>query len=173
MYPKLGPGQLWEYVAETVQKKGGCVRPAGMWRRFTPMATRSNRWRPCTPKRANGAPLRRIISFPPCPSRNSCTLSTRRFQQRPAGQRRVDVPRLHHRRPAPEKGCRSVTIPLPERSCLPTTGSIFRNPTCWSDGCRSSTTGALIWWPIPAWSGWAWSISATTRTTSGRSPTRT
>ncbi len=25
MYPKLGPGQLWEYVAETVQKKGGCV----------------------------------------------------------------------------------------------------------------------------------------------------
>jgi protoporphyrinogen oxidase len=25
MYPKLGPGQLWEYVAETVQKRGGCV----------------------------------------------------------------------------------------------------------------------------------------------------
>ena len=25
MYPKLGPGQLWEYVAETVKKKGGCV----------------------------------------------------------------------------------------------------------------------------------------------------
>ena len=25
MYPKLGPGQLWEYVAQTVQKKGGCV----------------------------------------------------------------------------------------------------------------------------------------------------
>jgi protoporphyrinogen oxidase len=25
MYPKLGPGQLWEYVAETVQSKGGCV----------------------------------------------------------------------------------------------------------------------------------------------------
>ncbi len=25
MYPKLGPGQLWEYVAEDVQRKGGCV----------------------------------------------------------------------------------------------------------------------------------------------------
>jgi protoporphyrinogen oxidase len=25
MYPKLGPGQLWEYVAETVRKKGGCI----------------------------------------------------------------------------------------------------------------------------------------------------
>jgi protoporphyrinogen oxidase len=25
MYPKLGPGQLWEYVAENVNKKGGCV----------------------------------------------------------------------------------------------------------------------------------------------------
>jgi len=26
MYPKLGPGQLWEYVAEDVQAKGGVVR---------------------------------------------------------------------------------------------------------------------------------------------------
>src|SRR5579871_3055094 len=25
MYPKLGPGQLWEYVADTVKKGGGCV----------------------------------------------------------------------------------------------------------------------------------------------------
>jgi protoporphyrinogen oxidase len=25
MYPKLGPGQLWEYVAETVKQKGGSV----------------------------------------------------------------------------------------------------------------------------------------------------
>jgi protoporphyrinogen oxidase len=26
MYPKLGPGQLWEYVAEDVKRMGGCVR---------------------------------------------------------------------------------------------------------------------------------------------------
>ena len=26
LYPKLGPGQLWEYVAETVQKDGGTVK---------------------------------------------------------------------------------------------------------------------------------------------------
>ena len=26
MYPKLGPGQLWEYVAEDVQRKGGVVK---------------------------------------------------------------------------------------------------------------------------------------------------
>jgi protoporphyrinogen oxidase len=25
MYPKLGPGQLWEYVAETITQKGGCI----------------------------------------------------------------------------------------------------------------------------------------------------
>jgi len=27
MYPKLGPGQLWEYVAEDVKNRGGVVRP--------------------------------------------------------------------------------------------------------------------------------------------------
>ncbi len=26
MYPKLGPGQLWEYVAEDVQRQGGTVK---------------------------------------------------------------------------------------------------------------------------------------------------
>src|SRR5579871_6505044 len=25
MYPKFGPGQLWEYVAESVRKEGGCI----------------------------------------------------------------------------------------------------------------------------------------------------
>jgi protoporphyrinogen oxidase len=30
LYPKLGPGQLWEHVAELVQQKGGEVRPG--WR---------------------------------------------------------------------------------------------------------------------------------------------
>jgi protoporphyrinogen oxidase len=29
MYPKLGPGQLWEYVAEDVKAKGALVRRAG------------------------------------------------------------------------------------------------------------------------------------------------
>jgi protoporphyrinogen oxidase len=30
LYPKYGPGQLWEYVAELVTEKGGCVQPG--WR---------------------------------------------------------------------------------------------------------------------------------------------
>ena len=69
--PKLGPGQLWEYVAEDVKSKGGVVRTNC---NVVRLLTEGNRVvaggnRRCSFRYAR-KPLPRIISFRRCRSRN-------------------------------------------------------------------------------------------------------
>ena len=103
MYPKLGPGQLWEYVAEDVQRKGGCVETG--WRVEKLLHRRvshhGRRSRACGNRRA--AHLRgRLLLFHHADQGTDARARCAGSRQRPRGQRRTHLPRLHHGRLAAE-----------------------------------------------------------------------
>ena len=70
MYPKFGPGQLWEHVADLIQQKGGEIHMSGRSTSSTSPRQRrphvaSHRSHQSTP--ASAAPSPATISSPPCP----------------------------------------------------------------------------------------------------------
>ncbi len=148
MYPKLGPGQLWEYVAEDVKGKGGEVRTnCNVVRLLTEKATAwwRRKWRMPPPVHAKTIAAGLFLLHH---ANQGADARPRRAgaRQRSRSKRRPDLSRLHHRRPAADETEDQRRYATAASSCWPTTGSIFRNRTWWWGACRSSITGAPIWW---------------------------
>ena len=167
MYPKFGPGQLWEHVADLIRQRGGEIYMG--WRvdqlNFAEARTARRLHRGPIVRRRAAYLCRRLLLLHHARAGTDRALRTPVPANVKEVQRRPALPRLYHRRSARRKAEGEGTG---RRRCLKTTGSTFRSRMCCWDGCRSSITGAPIWLAIPARSGSASSISATTPTTCGR-----
>ena len=81
MYPKLGPGQLWEYVAEDVQAQGRLrQRPAGAWRSCTRTVFASRPRRPCNAETGERRTIEADYFFSTMPIKELMRASMRPFR---------------------------------------------------------------------------------------------
>jgi protoporphyrinogen oxidase len=171
LYPKFGPGQMWDEVARHIREMGGEIHTGCRadrvvtdgWSVKAVEATHSGSGRRETFEGTyffSTAPVQEIVrSLDVAPPQNVLEVSDglvyRDFLTVGLLVRSLRISTKAHRR---------------ARSRSATTGSTSRNPTSFSAGSRSSTTGARPWWPTRSSSGWASSISATSPTKFGGSP---
>ena len=172
LYPKYGPGQMWETVARKITARGGRII-------HHQQREQDPRGRPADRGRGGG-----------------------RFPHRPGHRLSRRLVLLDHARqgPCPRLGAeapaevRQVSEGLVYRDFI-TVGLLLKGLKVRDDkqgqqldprqldlhpgtgraawaACRSSTTGAPTWWPTAPRSGSAWSTSATRATTCGRCRTR-
>ena len=162
LYPKRGPGQLWEEVTRRDRRARRPGDPATTRdSAATPMATGSSR-RAFATARARSQRVEGDYFFSTIPIRE---LIAGLDAEVPTEVRDV-AGGLEYR------DFITVGVLLRARGDLaracPTTGSTCRSRTSRSAGCRSSTTGAPTWSPIRARSGSGWSTSPTRATRCGR-----
>ena len=101
MYPKLGPGQLWEYVAEDVKSKGGVVRTnCNVVRLLDGRQPRSSGGSGGCSFRHARDPCCGLFLLHNAHQGTDARARCGRARQRSGGERRPDLSRLHNRRPA-------------------------------------------------------------------------
>ena len=108
LYPKLGPGQMWEAVADEVLRSGGQIITG--CRRAAAATSTADRVDARRDQRRGHRRTRRCISgdyfFSTMPVKDLIALARRRrARQRPGSRRRAALSRLHHRRPAGRSSC--------------------------------------------------------------------
>ena len=177
LYPRLGPGQMWETVAAKIDAAGVPVR----------MSTRVTRLR-LTDHRISDVEVEDTTSGKRAWQPACDVISTMPIRDLVAGLE-GDVPARVREIAAALEYRDFMTVGLLYRklarndkpgeardgsdASVPTTGSTCRSPTCGSAACRSSTTGARISSTIRRRRGWASNTSAPKATTSGRPATWT
>ncbi len=144
LYPRLGPGQMWETVAARVADAGVPIamstRVVGLklvGKRITEVETEDVATRRA---RVAAGGAGGLDDADPRARRGA---ARRRAGAREGGRRRARIPRLHDGRPAVSQARahgRSVATTIARR-CR-TTGSTCRSPASRSAASRSSTTGA-------------------------------
>jgi protoporphyrinogen oxidase len=164
LYPKYGPGQMWEEVTGLVRKLGGEVLM---------------HWSVEEVERGDN----RIIAVL---ARNTQTGEIRRFEgdyffstmpvkeliadmnpPAPAEVREISDGLMYRDFITVGVLCQTSSCADPRANWFKITGSISRSPTSWSVVCRSSTTGARSWSLILGKSGLDLNTSATTPTRCG------
>jgi len=161
MYPKYGPGLMWETTADRLRERGVQIV---MHSPVTRLEMEGGRLRAACARRADGSEQRYegdvFISTMPV---RDLVLS-----QQPAPWSTATS--------SPSACFTASSRPRPPaaaaRASCRTTGSTSRKRACASAGCRSSTTGARTWCPTRIPSGSAWSSSATRAMTCGARRTR-
>jgi protoporphyrinogen oxidase len=171
LYPKYGPGQLWEYVAEDVKAKGAEVR------------TNCN----VIGLRTNGSKVIAAEVEDAATGRRETIEADYFFSTMPIQEliRALDVEVPANVREVSDglmyRDFITVGLLLDKlkvdkqrlaRTCSPTTGFTSRSPRFWWDGCRSLTIGVRTWWRIRKKSGSGSNISVTRPIPSGAFPTR-
>jgi hypothetical protein len=144
LYPRLGPGQLWQEVARRVSEGGGEIRfdcqveglqhHAGKVTAMRVRGAAGQRQEVAADYVISTMAVKDLVSGmqPPAPSEVHEIASALPYRD------------FHQRRPA-VKGMRANPQALSQIgpiTCRRTTGSTFRSRTCASAACRSSTTGA-------------------------------
>jgi len=172
LYPKFGPGQLWEEVARIIRAKGGEIhlgqRVTGLQCRegriveaeITDTSTGRTRSQPGD-YFFSTMPVRDLIAAMNGDAPTDVREVARGLVYRDFMTVGVLLRKLRIRRNARRSTGSSPTI-----------GSTSRNRTSASGGSRYSTTGAPTWWPTRIPFGSGWSTSATPAMISGPSPTR-
>src|SRR3990172_2308994 len=177
LYPKYGPGPMWEVTAERLRELGARLELEAKVHRIE---HHEGRVRAVLARRPDGREQRfeadAVISSMPV---RDLVLGLAPDAPRP----RPGRPHACGRSPQGSStaissssgrstggSCRTRRAGVRSTWC-PTTGSTSRNPGSRSAGCKSSITGARIWSATPIPSGSAWSISAARATSCGKSPT--
>ncbi len=159
LYPKYGPGQLWEHAADLIRQQGGEILLG--WRAtrlfvegdaitaVEAVSDTGERRRFAADYVFSTMPVRELIDAMDTPIPSEVREVSDGLQYRDFITVGLLVDQL--------------TVREADGGPSRTTGSISRSRMCWWGGCRSSTTGARTWSPTPARPGSAWSISATKR----------
>ncbi len=174
LYPKFGPGQLWEEVARQVRERGGSIamnrrveRIELSGGRVVAVDVRVGDSDAVETMRCDYAistmPVKDLVECmdPPAPA------DVREIARRLPYRDFIVVGLIARKTAIGANGASAAGGTIP-----PTTGSTSRSPTSGWAGCRSSTTGARGSCRIPRPCGSGSSTSARKATTSGRRPTR-
>jgi protoporphyrinogen oxidase len=97
MYPKLGPGQLWEYVAEDVKARGGVVRTGCNVVRLLTEGSRVVAAEMEDEKTGARETIAADYFFSTMPIKELMRALDARAGQRSRSERRTHLPRFHHR----------------------------------------------------------------------------
>ena len=163
LYPRLGPGQMWEEVASRVCASGGEINlgqavvgldTCGETVRrvqVRSLTDESTRWIECDAF-ISTMPMRQLVE-----------------QLKPGS---ADLERIAGSLPYRDFMSAGLIVRRCGARRPMTTGSIYRSLTSGWVVCRSSTTGARTSWQIRPMCRWGWSISARKATTCGRCRTR-
>ena len=165
MYPKFGPGQLWEHVAEKVVAMGGEI--AMGWKVVGMRGWRATRVVAIEAVNAAGETRRFEGDY---------FLSTMPMRELvramkvevPANVREVSEGLQYRDFITVGVLANKLKVTESDKTLIRTRGFISRSRMCCWDGYRSSITGVRTWWLIRRRYGLGLSISATRRDRCGR-----
>ena len=131
LYPKFGPGQMWERGRAQLRERGGAHRSDGAGRRASSTGDEP-RHRACaraTPDRRRAALRRRLVLLDDAGARAGAGAATPAPPPDVArDRRRPRIPRLHHRRPAATASCCATGAAAAPTSLVPDNWIYIQEP---------------------------------------------